>query len=51
MLPMAAVRTDNNISKYFKLQRGTRHGCPLSPHLFAIAIETACNSFKTELHD
>jgi len=38
-LPMAAVRTNNNISKYFELQRGTRQGCPLSPLLFAIAIE------------
>ena len=38
-LPMAAVRSNNNISKYFKLQRGTRQGCPLSPLLFTIAIE------------
>ena len=36
---MAAVRTNNNISKYFKLQRGTRQGCPLSSLLLAIAIE------------
>ena len=37
--PMAAVCTNNNLSSYFKLQRGTRQGCPLSPLLFAIAIE------------
>uniref|UniRef100_A0A8C2L4R0 Reverse transcriptase domain-containing protein n=1 Tax=Cyprinus carpio TaxID=7962 RepID=A0A8C2L4R0_CYPCA len=36
---MAAVRTNNNIPSYFQLQRGTRQGCPLSPLLFAIAIE------------
>lgn len=37
--PLAAVRTNNNISTYFELQRGTRQGCPLSPLLFAVAME------------
>lgn len=37
--PMAAVRTYNNISNYFELQHGTRQGCPLSPLLFAVAME------------
>lgn len=37
--PMAAVRTNNNLSTYFELQRGTRQGCPLSPLLFAVAME------------
>lgn len=40
--PLAAVCTNNNISEYFHLQRGTRQGCPLSPLLsiepLAIAI-------------
>lgn len=37
--PLAAVRTNNNLSAYFELQRSTRQGCPLSPLLFAVAME------------
>lgn len=37
--PVASVQTNNTFSPPFHLQRGTRQGCPLSPLLFAIAIE------------
>ena len=37
--PLASVNTNNTRSEYFNLFRGTRQGCPLSPLLFAIAIE------------
>ncbi len=37
--PQASVRTNNVQSEYFRLYRSTRQGCPLSPLLFAIAIE------------
>lgn len=37
--PLACVRTNNDYSDYFPLNRGTRQGCPLYPLLFAITIE------------
>lgn len=37
--PLSAVLTNGKRSPYFRLGRGTRQGCPLSPLLFAIAIE------------
>lgn len=37
--PKARVCTNMDISAPFSLGRGTRQGCPLSPLLFAIAIE------------
>lgn len=37
--PRASVHTNDNRSTYFRLGRGTRQGCPLSPLLFALAIE------------
>ena len=37
--PMASVQTNKIRSEYFRLTRSTRQGCPLSPLLFALAIE------------
>lgn len=37
--PLSSVRTNNTVSSYFPLFRGTRQGCPLSPLLFDIVIE------------
>lgn len=37
--PMAQVVVNNRKSQLFLLSRGTRQGCPLSPLLFALALE------------
>uniref|UniRef100_A0A8C6M2I9 Reverse transcriptase domain-containing protein n=1 Tax=Nothobranchius furzeri TaxID=105023 RepID=A0A8C6M2I9_NOTFU len=44
--PTACVRTNDQISASFCLQRGTRQGCPLSPSLFAIFIETLAAAIR-----
>lgn len=37
--PQASITTNGIQSSFFTLSRGTRQGCPLSPLLFALAIE------------
>uniref|UniRef100_A0A671TSK6 Reverse transcriptase domain-containing protein n=1 Tax=Sparus aurata TaxID=8175 RepID=A0A671TSK6_SPAAU len=45
--PSACVTTNFQRSEYFPLSRGTRQGCPMSPLLFAIAIEPLSIALKS----
>lgn len=45
--PMAQICTPGIISQTFPLCKGTRHGCPLSPLLFNIALEPLDRFLKT----
>ena len=46
--PHSSVCTNTQRSKFVPLFRGTRQGCPLSPLLFAIAIEPLSIALKAE---
>lgn len=45
-VPLATVVTNGHRSDNFPLLCGTRQGCPLSPLLFAIAIEPLAQALK-----
>ena len=45
--PKASVITNRLASQLFPLSRGTRQGCPLSPLLFALAIEPLLIKLRT----
>jgi len=46
-LPKASVVTNGKQSPYFQLSRATRQGCPISPLLFALAIEPLSITLKS----
>ena len=48
--PLAHVNTNRQYSSYFPLSRGTRQGCPLSPLLFALAIEPLAIRLRISAH-
>uniref|UniRef100_A0A803TCQ4 Reverse transcriptase domain-containing protein n=1 Tax=Anolis carolinensis TaxID=28377 RepID=A0A803TCQ4_ANOCA len=44
----AKVKTNSLESQYFKIQKGTRQGCPLSPLLFIFSIEILLNTIRND---
>lgn len=49
-MPSAAIRLGGRLSSVFELARGTRQGCPLSPALFAIAMEPVAEALHVSPH-
>ena len=44
----SCVKNNNNISEFFKMERGVRQGCPLAPLLFLCTVELLGRSIRDD---
>ncbi len=42
----STLNNNGNTGGYFKLERGVKHGCPLSAYLFILGIEILANKIR-----
>ena len=45
---LSCIKNNNDISRFFQMQRGVRQGCPLSPLLFICTVELLARNIRND---
>lgn len=46
--PKSAIKVNSELSENFKIEKGTRQGCPISPLLFIMVLEVLLRQVKED---